>query len=153
MLGVNVNYAFLEGDSSIIPDNITLDDFYQSQHFTKGSLLNLGSGFGYTHTFVIFKKLFLSLTLYGGISLGYTGLHHKDHGSLNSRYGYNANATGRLAFGYNYGHWYVGFSSLNFLMMNKAPEGKNWINVGAGNFRINIARRFSLKKNVKLPGL
>nr|NQU93929.1 DUF4421 family protein [Bacteroidota bacterium] len=151
ILGINADYAFLEGDSSIIPDNVSYENFYQNRHFSKGSLLNVGAGFGYTHTFVIWKRFFISLSLNGGLSLGYTRLHKSEQNTVDYRIGYNANAAGRFAFGYNHNKWYVGFSSLNLILMNKAPGDKNWINVGAGNYRFNIARRIFLKKNVKLP--
>jgi hypothetical protein len=150
IVGAGAYYIPTRGDSVFIPNNLKYPNYFEGDNFNESDIISLGPSAGYAHTFVIKKHFFIALSWIGGITLG--GSSIKDIFNLDeSRTGitWNFHSTLRTGIGYNSRRWFVGFSYLNLAVSNQAPVDKGWLKFDTGNIRFNIARRFTLKKQIK----
>ena len=109
LLGGYFSWFDVLGDSSFIP--FELKDYFDStRHFNKVSVFGIGVAGGYSHTFVIWKKLYISLTLVPGIAIQTYDVKYKNGISENSSGAFfSGRLTGRFALVYNSEKWYTGF--------------------------------------------
>jgi hypothetical protein len=105
---------------------------------------SLGANAGYAHTFVFKKHFFLTLSLVGGLGLGYTRLEVPDAADP-VRWGWHVNNTARIALGYNSARYFAGLSVVNLGMRSQTPVGRTAISYDTGNIRLNFCRRFTVK--------
>jgi hypothetical protein len=142
-----------DADSSFVPSGITVPDFYGGVDFKCWELLALAATGGYAYTFVIDKRFFVVLSAIGGIGVGRSMLadmEGRDYRTYTPFY----KLTERFGFGYQYGRMYVGATCVNMDMLFNSPLDNARIHYRSGNIRVNIAYRFSLKKEIKiLPGM
>lgn len=151
MAGAGAYYVRTSGDSLLIPDDVRFPDFFDRTNFNESIIFSLGPSVGYAHTFVMWKKIFIALSWSGGITFGDSEVHNIfDQEKDRTGWTWNFHSTFRAGFGYNSRKWYVGFSYLNLAVSNQAPVDKGWLKFDTGNFRFNIARRFALKKPIRI---
>jgi hypothetical protein len=151
ILGAGAYYIPTRGDSVFIPDDIKYDNYFGGINFNETDIFSIGPAAGYAHTFVIKKHFFIALSWIGGITFGSSSV--KDIFNLAEKetgWTWNFHSTLRTGIGYNSRRWYIGFSYLNLAVSNQAPVNKGWLKFDTGNIRFNIARRFSLKKQIKI---
>lgn len=151
LLGAETYYHVMMGDSSLVPLNQKYPAFFHNQHFSKVEIFTLGPTVGYGHTFVVKKHWFLSLSLTFNLALGSSSLTPDEEFAESTESGLNVNfiSAPRLALGYNSAKWCVDLSYNNISQRNQSPYDNDWIQFDTGNFRVNIVRRFHLKKPVK----
>jgi hypothetical protein len=151
ILAGGFNYIITNADSLLIPDDLVYDNFFQDQNFKDSRLFSLGPSIGYAHTFVLFKHLFITGSWHGGVTIGFTNISGMDSDDTEKTgFAWHFHSNLRLGFGYNSRKWYAGFSYLNHAVRNQAPVNRGWLHFDTGNFRLNLVRRFALKKPIKL---
>lgn len=151
LLGGNIFFADIKGDSSLIPTEGGDTAFFDGLHFHQYRVINGGPIAGYAHTFVVKQHFFLTMMLVGGLSGGgswaYTA--EKDEADR-SGFTVAGNLTGRVALGYNSRRVYVGVSYLGILIRNQSPVPETWLGYNTGMFRFNVVYRFKLKKDYRI---
>jgi len=151
IVGAGAYYIPTRGDSALIPQNIRYPQYFERANFNESEIFSIGPSVGYAHTFVIKKHVFIALSWIGGITFGNS--HIKDIFNLElekTGWTWNFHSTFRTGIGYNSRRWFVGLSYHNLAVSNQAPVEKGWLKFDTGNIRFNIARRFSLKKQIKI---
>ncbi len=143
LLGGFFSYFGLAGDSSFIP--YELKEIYNPDLlFNQLSVFGGGVAFGYTHTFVLWKKFYISFTLVPGISIqgfeiDYEADQEKKTGSfLAGRF------QARIALVYNSEKSYAGFTAINDSYSgNTGREQHSSLNYEVGVIRFFYGRRFN----------
>ncbi|MBN2172965.1 MAG: DUF4421 domain-containing protein [Bacteroidales bacterium] len=139
-------YAFsLSGDSAFVPSELA-ETYNPDLLFNRVNVIGIGISFGYTHTFVLWKKFYLSFTLVPGVSVqnyevGYDDLREPVKDSfLSGRF------LGRAAFVYNSERSFGGLTVSNDSFSgNTGKDQKNSMNYEVGVVRLFYGRRFRIK--------
>jgi len=151
IVGGNIFYVDMQGDTSLIPNSDIDSNFFGGIHFSQSRIANFGATVGYAQTFVVKQHLFLTLSLVGGLSAGGSWIFTSEEGEPDkSGIALGGSVTGRIAFGYNSRKVYVGFSYLGVFNRNQSPVPKAWIGYNTGVFRFNIVYRFRLNKDFRI---
>jgi len=151
LLGGNIFFADIKGDSSLIPSNGGDTTFFDGLHFSQYRIINGGPVAGYAHTFVVKKHFFLTLMLVGGLSGGGSWAYTSTKNEADrSGFTVAGNLTGRVAAGYNSRRVFVGVSYLGILIRNQSPIPQTWLGYNTGMFRFNLVYRFRLKKDYRI---
>jgi len=146
LLGGYATYFTVRGDSSLVPS--ALDSLFSpNMQIKQGNFLDFGIMGGYTHSFVIAKHVFVTLSTVGGLGLSImrNSLELPD-GSTEPRSKTGAGYVfqGRFAMGWNSERNYVGVSYNNesSWSVQTRNERFGW---SVGNFRINYVHRFNMR--------
>jgi len=102
---------------------------------------------GYAYTFVYKQHFFLTLSLSGGLGGNYTRLFRDDENDLR-KFGLQLNTNVRASFGYNSSKYFAGVHYVNLTTRSQSPIEHSMQTIGAGNFRISLAKRFGLKRQL-----
>lgn len=144
---VNIDYAGFQSGAtnSFVPNFFpkevkdTFDiDAYVSRSF--------GVSFGYTYTFVFFKRFFINISLVPGLGSTNLTVYKQDIGEVNIRKG-TARFIGRTALGYENKHFVIGLTSYSTTGTIDFQNFK--IKPSTSNVKFFIAKRFNLKKSKK----
>lgn len=147
LLGGYFSLFSVSGDSSFIPYEIK-EKCNPSLCFNYAEVSGMGVTGGYTHTFVMWKKFYLSLTLVPGIAyqnyeIGYPEAEENRRGSYVS-----GRLSARAALVYNSVRSYAGITAIddNFTG-NTSKEHPNSMSYRVGVIRFFYGRRFNLNRN------
>ncbi len=135
----------VSADSSLVPD-ILQTTYPLFDSLTNLATFNLGGSFGYTHTFVIKKHVFINGTLMIGVSMqAFTAKDFLDN-VLESKIKPSTHSHLRLALGYNSEKSYFGISLIvdSYLARN---EMNSEFTRNYGKFRVFYGRRFTVSKS------
>ncbi|WP_072359767.1 DUF4421 domain-containing protein [Chitinophaga sancti] len=147
LIGGELFTAKMKGDSSLIPRNITRQDFMNGITYSATSIFSVAANAGYAYTFVYKQHFFLTLSLSGGLGTNYTHLL-RHHANDFRKFGLELNTNVRASFGYNSSKYFAGIHYVNLTTRSQSPIENSWQSIGAGNFRISLARRFGLKRQL-----
>lgn len=147
IIGGSISNISVRSDSSILPANLRYAGFYNDFDYNRSSVQNLGFNFGYGYTFVLPSQFFLTAAGSLGAGISYTHMSMKDGASL-SGIGTDVNATFRIGMGYNSRRYFAGIHYLGTVSTSSTPIIYARQEFGAGNYRISLARRFTLKKKL-----
>lgn len=147
LIGGELFTARMKGDSSLIPHNITNQDFINGITYSGTSIFSAAANAGYAYTFVYKQHFFLTLSLSGGLGGNYTRLFRDDENDLR-KFGLQLNTNVRASFGYNSSKYFAGIHYVNLTTRSQSPIENSMQNIGAGNFRISLAKRFGLKRQL-----
>ncbi len=147
--GIEAYYLLGISDSVMVGGNIPPAGFLDDNPFNQVDIANVGVNGGYAYTFVWKEKLFISLSTLFGISGGYNQVHHTAS-SVTYRSGFTAGLTNstRISLGVNSKRYYVGLSYRYFWLSNMSPGYADWFAYSTGNVRINLVKRFQLKRSI-----
>ena len=104
---------------------------------------NYGISLGYTYTFVIWKKIFINLTIVPGLGGEDIKIYTKDE-TKTPRDKITARLLTRSALGYEHKYFYLGLSLLN--ISNNINYDDVEISMTSTKFRIYVGKRFNFKK-------
>jgi hypothetical protein len=136
----------ITGDSSLIPYELK-EEFEPELHFYKVNVSGVGVAFGYSHTFVMWKKLYFSLTLVPGVAVQkYKTAYQIDvedrEGSIIA-----GRFMVRTAIVYNSVKSYGGMTvNTDSFSGHTGPEQQNNLSYQVGTIRFFYGRRFDLSK-------
>ncbi|MFO7668745.1 MAG: DUF4421 family protein, partial [Bacteroidales bacterium] len=148
---VEAHWMLAMTDSAMIPPGIPPAGFLGDASFNQVDILNIGINGGYAYTFVWKETLFLSLSTTIGPSLANNLVHH----SITSTTSFNKLSIGvtsasRVSLGYNSHDYYIGLSLIHFAMRNMIWDQGDWFTYYTGNIRLNVVKRFNLKRPIKI---
>lgn len=146
LLGGFFSLNGVAGDSSFIP--YELKDIYNPElQFREVGTAGLGVAFGYSHTFVMWKKFYLSFTFVPGFSAQSYEVKYEDADEDRTGSLIAGRFLARGAFVYNTEKSFAGFTASNDSFSgNTGKENKNTINFDVGMVRFFYGRRFNIKK-------
>lgn len=147
LIGGELFTARMKGDSSLIPHNITTQDFMNGITFSATSIFSVAANAGYAYTFVYKQHFFLTLSLAGSLGGNYTRLFRDDENDLR-KFGIQLNNTVRASIGYNSSKYFAGIHYVNLTTRSQSPIEHTFQSIGAGNFRVSVVRRFGLKREL-----
>ncbi|MEM9050481.1 MAG: DUF4421 domain-containing protein [Bacteroidota bacterium] len=140
-LGGEFTLVYADGDSTLISPLVMDTLFSPLRGLTEVAFFDIGPKGGYSHSFIFFKHMFLTLSLSVGIGLGPTRYTYAD-GTIENEWLINPSATARFGFGYNSPDWYLGLTFVQSTFQNAEFETMNGMTFGVGNIRLNYVKRF-----------
>lgn len=152
LVGLEYNMMFTRADSSLIPSNVTSVDFFDGYQMKQSAIVNLGVSGGYGHTFVIAKHFYISLIATMAVGGSYTSMVSDiDTQEEINQLSFNVNYSTKFGLGYNSETFQLGLATVQTFMTNHTPLDHSKIAENPGNVRINLIKRFVLKKPIRLP--
>lgn len=146
IIGGELFTARMQGDSSLIPRDVTSNDFINGITYYGTAIFSAAADVGYAYTYVYKKHFFVTLSLTGSLGGNYTRLFRE--GNDIRGFGLEINNTVRASFGYNSSRYFAGIHYVNLTTRSMAPISHMYQSIGAGNFRISVARRIGLKRQL-----
>jgi hypothetical protein len=156
LVGGSLFYNANIGDSSIVPSQLNYGLFFSDVKFDRSNNFSFGPLAGYAHTFVIKKHFFIMGSLNGSVNIGFTHLLLADSDEkVKSGLVLGFRSEFLVSTGYNSDRWYFGVSFINMSIITQAPIPERSISYETGIYRINLVRRFSTKKPIRIlnPGI
>ena len=151
LVGGSIIYNHTIGDSSIVPNNISYTYFYRGLKFNHSYIFSIGPQIGYAYTLVVKRHFFLTGSLNGSLSTGFTWFRLlENEEKIKSGMILGLRTEVLVSAGYNSDRWYVGVSYVNMSITNQAHLPNCSTSYDTGMFRINLVRRFATKRPIKL---
>lgn len=147
IVGVYFGNISVHGDSAIVPNNINYVDFFNNYSFYHTNIRSATLSVGYGYTLVLPYHLFITAAASGGVGFNNTLLRSSALGSTSS-FGSNVSGTMRIGLGYNARRYFAGIHYVTTRSSNNSPINYARQELGAGNFRVSIAHRFTVKKKL-----
>ncbi len=146
LVGGGIYHTSLSADSSVIPANVSYTNFFNDYQFKNSKNTSIGVNGGYAYTFVIKKHFFITGYLSGGGGINYAKL--ADDHDTRDRVGLLLSHTERLAAGYNSDKYFAGAIYIRQFTKTNATLPGCWEDVNSGNFRIVVAKRLRMKREL-----
>jgi len=140
-LGGEVTLVYADGDSTMISPLIDDSLFTPLRGIDQVSFFDIGPKGGYSHSFIFFKHMFVTLSVSVGVGIGPTRYSYED-GTRKDEWLINPSGTFRFGFGYNSPEWYLGLTAVQSSFQNAEFETRNGMVFGVGNVRLNYVKRF-----------
>ena len=151
IFGIEAYWMLGMTDSAMLDPKIPQSGFLGNATFNQVDIANLGINGGYAYTFVWKEKLCLSLSATVGPSIGNNQVHYSNNSATSfSSLTFGLTSSSRVSFGYNSHDYYVGLSLIHFSMRNMVWNQGDWFTYTTGNIRINVVKRFNLKRPIKI---
>lgn len=142
LLGGDVYYGVINSDSTLIPQEIA--ENYPQGAVKRLRFFNIGPGGGYAYTYVYKQNWFATGSLTVNIPLDIvrenTAIEERNKVTVSPNFIY------RLALGYNSRRWIYTASVVNGIVTAKGSFNEGNYRVNTGNYRLTVARRFSLNR-------
>lgn len=151
LLGGFFSYFGIEGDSSFVP--YQLDDIYDpALLFNNVKVFGGGVTFGYSHTFVLWKKFYISFSLVPGVSIQGYQIAYEDGQETKKGSFVAGRFLARVGLGYNSEKSYAGLTaSSDSYSGSTGNEQRNSLNYEVGVVRFFYGRRFNFPTFKKKP--
>jgi len=145
LLGAEIYYGTMKGDSALVPSHIS--SYYPQQGIHRVRLIELGPGAGYAYTAVWNENLFLtgSATINADISM----VKEVSAAGSANRTSISPNATLRAVAGYNSEEWAATISWLHNATNAKGRSSNYEYGIKTGEFKITLAKRFTPGNKLK----
>jgi hypothetical protein len=151
ILGIEGYWVLGMTDSMMVEPAMPTTGFMNDELFNQVDMLNMGVNGGYAYTFVWDEKLFLSLSTTFGLSGASNRVHYSPESyTLNKSISLGFSNTTRISLGFNSRKHYLGLSFTRFGMSSMAGSYRDWYSFNTGDIRINFAKRFYLKRPIKV---
>lgn len=147
IIGAYLGSITIDADSSVVPQSLIHSNFFNGYKFFHSNVRSATLSVGYGYTFVLPYHFFITLAASGGFGVNNTILQSKLVGST-STFGTNASGTLRIGMGYNSRRFFSGIHYVGTESGNTTPIAHARQVFGAGNFRVSVAYRFTLKKKL-----
>jgi len=147
ILGTYFRFDLASAPGSFIPNELPPEykDTFNIDAYTSG---NYGFSFGYTYTFVIWKRFFLNLSLVPGFGLK-TMAVYTNEGKFRPKVGLSGRAIFRTAIGYEHKYFYLGITSIS--ITNTFNYNNIEFNANTTKFRFFVGKRFDVSKKKYEP--
>jgi hypothetical protein len=147
--GWEVYWVGSQADSSFVPENMADNSFFDGKDFNRWEILTFNITAGYAYNFVILKDFFIFLSLNGSLGLGYNHLYLTNSDKTN-RISSNRGISNRVGVGYQKDRIFIGASWIGYHLFSPTAIPKTYVDWSPGVLRLNIAYRFSLKKEIHI---
>lgn len=151
VLGFEAYWMLGMADSIIIPSSLDRFNFAGGVDFNQADIISAGLNAGYSHTFVIRERLYLSLSSAWGIAAGTCILNNTATSELN-RSGLTMGVTNhnQVSMGYNRNSFYTGISLTNFNIHQNFSFKNGWFKYSTTNIRLSVVKRFKLHRPIRI---
>ena len=151
LLGGFFSHFRIEGDSSFVP--YQLDHIYDpALLFNNVKVFGGGVTFGYAHTFVLWKKFYISFSLVPGVSIQGYQIAYEDGQETKKGSFVAGRFLARIGLGYNSEKSYAGLAaSSDSYSGSTGNEQRNSLNYEVGVIRFFYGRRFNFPNFKKKP--
>ncbi|HVB03405.1 MAG TPA: DUF4421 domain-containing protein [Chitinophagaceae bacterium] len=144
LLGGEIYYGSIYGDSDLIPGNLQAG--YSTQKIHRVHFFEIGPGAGYAYTFVFQQHFFLT----GAINLNAAFAYNREFGiSTAFRIGINPNFTYRAIAGYNGNRWAINLSWINNQISFAGLYSGESYRIKTGMYNLTVNYRFKLERRVR----
>lgn len=147
ILGAYLGYVSVDGDSALIPQNLAYNGYFNEYRFHNTSIRSANLNFGYGYTFVLPYSFFITAAASAGVGINFSEIRSVQK-SVTSGTSNNVSGTFRIGLGYNGRRLFTGIHYAGTRASHNTPIQYARQEFGAGNFRISIAHRFTLKKKL-----
>lgn len=144
LAGGDIFYVQVAGDSSLVPSNLADTAFLHDIHYYKSNIMSTTASVGYAYTFVYKAHWFLSLSVTGGLGINRTKLF-LENGDITRDFGWQINNNIRASLGYNSPLYFAGIHYVANTNRSEMSLPNTFQTFSAGNFRVSMVRRFTLK--------
>ena len=138
VFGAQFGILDVSSDSSLIPIEWT-SDFNPNMNLTSLSLLNVGAGIGYMHTFIIERHFFVTLSIIPGMVFNYGDYYLNQITELPS--GFNLSVRSMNSLGYNGDRFFAG-ASIIFDNFFASIDTRQRVEMGSGKISAFVGYRF-----------
>jgi len=145
LLGGEIALVYAEADSSMIAPLGNDSLFTALEGLNEIGFVDIGPKVGYTHTFILWKRFFITGTVFFRLAVG-PSRYSYEGSRVEEKWLINPSGSGRFAMGYNSEKFYLGISVVSSTFTNTLDEGNESANFGVSNVRINFAKRFIIDK-------
>lgn len=142
LLGGNIHYNSITGDSAIIPSDISYAHFFDNSHFNNSAAFSIGIHGGYGYTRVIAKHFFITGVALVGVGGNYAYLRDDANNIFTEKTGLQANLSYKAAIGYNSETFYAGLLYMGYVQRNSSPG--TWQQYEPSLVRLIVAKRFEV---------
>jgi hypothetical protein len=138
-------------DSAMVGPSIPPSGYLGNISFNQVDIFNMGINGGYAYTFVWKEKLYLSLSAILGPSVAKNVVHDSNASVTHyNSYSFGFTTSSRFSIGYNSNAYFVGLSGTHFALRNMVWGQGDWFTYTAGDIRLNVVRRFRLKRPIRV---
>lgn len=142
LYGGEVSYGKIEGDSALVPQAI--QSGFPQAGITEMRFISIGPGIGYAYTAVISQHFYIMVSLIANLKVNMV-TEEKPSGDF-KKTSVAPSAICKAGIGYNSDNWSFGGHIMgNAMFVKGAASSKNYI-FPTGIFRIQVAKKFDLKK-------
>ncbi len=146
LLGGFFSLFRVEGDSAFIPNEI-IDQCNPDLTFNNLRVSGIGVAGGYSHTFVLWKRLYLSMTLIPGVAVQYYDINYPENIDEKRGSFFAGRLAARAALVYNTERLYAGVTAINDNFSgNTGKEQQNSLSYQFGVIRFFYGMRFNVNK-------
>jgi hypothetical protein len=147
IIGASISNISVRSDSSILPSTLRYQNYFDNFQFNQSAIESGVISLGYGYTYVGPSHLFATIAASAGIGINYTSMRIRGIGSI-SGFGTDLNAVIRVGVGYNSRRYFAGIHYIGTTTTSSTPIIYARQQFGAGNFRISVARRFTLRRKL-----
>jgi hypothetical protein len=147
IFGAYLGYISVRADSSLLPKNLRYESYFNDYNFHRSNIRTANLSIGYGYTLVLPYHFFITAAASGGFGLNSSELKSIDYGTTSS-IGSNVSGTLRVGIGYNSRRVFAGMHYVGTRFNHNTPIQYARQGFGAGNFRVSVAHRFTLKKKL-----
>jgi hypothetical protein len=148
LFGGQAYYTKIKGDSNLVPVKVAAS--FSQSIANNIHVFGFGPGIGYAYTLVAAKRIFIMGSVIGNLNLNFSGESSTDSSGVSSsvsRTSVNPGGIFKAAIGYNGALWNISANWTGLLVDFPSASSEENFKIPAGNFRIILARRFTLKKH------
>lgn len=146
LLGAEIYYGTVKSDSTLVPTEIA--EQYPEGIVNRMRFIKIGPGAGYAYTFVYKQHWFATASLTLNLPVNFVRENILS-GGYKDNIDVSPNYTSRLALGYNSRRWIYTASWVNSTITMKGSFNDGIYRISTGNYRLTIARRFTLSRKTK----
>lgn len=145
LVGAEVYYGVLNGDSALVPRSI--EDNYSEKGIHRVDYVSIGPGAGYAYTLVIAHHIYFTGSLTANLNLSYA--NESNYDEHNHNYAFSFSPRIKAAAGYNGRSWNI---SANYIVNDlpfRGADADNKYSIQTGNYRFIISKRFMFGKKLQ----
>ncbi len=144
LLGGNIHYNRIHGDSSLIPSDIAYTDFFDNYRFHRSAAFSIGIQGGYAYTWVIAKHFFITGVALAGIGGNTTSLRNEELRRTVQKTGLQADLSYKAAIGYNAETFYAGLLYMGYVQRSNSAWANTWQQYEPSLVRLIVAKRLEV---------
>jgi hypothetical protein len=145
LYGGQAFYGILEGDSALVPTSI--QSSYKEAGITEMRFITIGPGIGYAYTLVMDKHFYIMGSLIGSVNLNIST--EEAPAGDNKKTSVSSSAIYKAGIGWNSDNWSFGATVLGDARLVKGAASSKDYYWQAGNFRVQVAKKFELHPKKK----
>ena len=142
LLGGQVYYGLIKGDSSLVPQQ--LESSFAKTDINRINFFSVGPGIGYAYTMVIQKHFYITGSLIANLNFNFSS--EETINAKHNKVAVNPGAVYKASIGYNSDNWNISANWAGSSLWVKGASSAGNYFVPTGNYRFILAKKILLKK-------